>query len=89
MFIVNLNAKKVTGVFTFKFYFLLIYRPVAIDLQLPCQNEQYEIIEQEYEPPVRDFKEKTVATLGEEKVTFKKRRIGSNIKHSRQRLDED
>ncbi|KRT86931.1 hypothetical protein AMK59_2021 [Oryctes borbonicus] len=64
-----------------------------IDLQLPKQEyeEYYEIPAfTEIEPPPKEFKEKTVESLGEGTATFKRRKIVSGAKrNTRQRLDEN
>ncbi|GJQ85261.1 hypothetical protein Trydic_g18495 [Trypoxylus dichotomus] len=63
-----------------------------IDLQLPRQEyeEYYEVpAATETEPPPREFKEKTVESLGDGKATFKKRKFVSGAKkNTRQRLDD-
>ncbi|RZC39156.1 WW domain-binding protein 4, partial [Asbolus verrucosus] len=63
----------------------------VVDLQLPQQEEYYEVpIEFEPEPIVKEFKEKTVESLGGGEAAFKRRRIGGGAKrNTRQRLDDD
>lgn len=46
--------------------------------------------EESVPPPPKDFKEKTVESLGDGKVTFKKRKfVSGSKKNTRQRLDDD
>lgn len=65
----------------------------VVDLQLPQLPEEEYIevpVEYEPEPEVKEFKEKTVESLGSGSATFKKRKIGSGAKrNTRQRLDDD
>ncbi|XP_971546.2 WW domain-binding protein 4 isoform X2 [Tribolium castaneum] len=68
-------------------------RPV-VDLQLPVQDYYYEepVVQYEPEAPVKEFKEKTVESLGGEssETGFKKRKFGGAAKRNvRQRLDDD
>ncbi|XP_022901271.1 WW domain-binding protein 4 [Onthophagus taurus] len=64
----------------------------TIDLQLPKQDFEYFQVPTlpEYEPPPKEFKEKSVESLGGGKETFKKRKfLGNAKKNSRQRVNDD
>jgi len=64
-----------------------------VDLQLPVQPYEYPaVVAPDPEPPIKQFKEKTVESIAEfgECSKFKKRKIlGGAKKNSRQRMDNE
>lgn len=69
----------------------LVHRPVeAVDLQLPKSERPKPPPPVLVEPDERlQFKERTVESLGDGPVEFKKRKLGHNRKNMRQKLDTD
>lgn len=72
-----------------------VEKPLDLQLPTPAYECDYTpVVTTTFEPPPRVFKEKTISKLDDDEDsqipnTFKKRKIGSNKRNARRKIDDD